>query len=165
LNAAISKFYQWYTNIQIILDWYHLVKKCKEQLSMAMKGREIRNATLEKLLPLLWHGLTEKAIAYLKKIDKSEIKNNKRMVLLIGYLKHNKPYIPNYELRKRLGLRNSSNVGEKMNDILVSNRQKDKGMSWSKGGSLTLATVTALKVNNEYRKWFQEKQLDFKLAA
>ncbi|RZB31096.1 MAG: hypothetical protein AEth_00779, partial [Candidatus Argoarchaeum ethanivorans] len=64
-------------------------------------------------------------------IDPSNIKAEFRIVKLIEYLKRNKPRIPNYELRKRLGLRNSSNIGEKMNDLLVSNRQKDNGMSWA----------------------------------
>jgi len=65
LNATILKCFKWYMNIGIILDWYHLKKKCQEQLSMALKGKEIRNAVLEDLLPHLWHGLTDKAIALL----------------------------------------------------------------------------------------------------
>ena len=52
-----------------------------------------------------------------------------------------------------------------MNDLIVSNRQKHNGMSWSKSGSVALATVTALKRNNESDKWFREKKLNFKLAA
>jgi len=35
LNDAIFKRFSWYKNIGIILDWYHLEKKCKEQLSIA----------------------------------------------------------------------------------------------------------------------------------
>jgi len=65
LNEAIFKSFTWYKNIGIILDWYHLEKKCKEQLSLALKGRFIRNNILEKLKPLLWYGLTDKAAAYL----------------------------------------------------------------------------------------------------
>jgi hypothetical protein len=38
-------------------------------------------------------------------------------------------------------------------------------MSWSQSGSIALASVTALKQNQEYKKWFQEGQLEFKLAA
>ena len=33
----------WWRPFQIVLDWYHLSKKCGERLSMAMKGRELRN--------------------------------------------------------------------------------------------------------------------------
>ena len=52
-----------------------------------------------------------------------------------------------------------------MNDLVVAERQKHNGMSWSKEGSVALASITALKRNNESRKWFEEKELDFRLVA
>lgn len=165
LNKTITNSFRWYKNLGIILDWYHLEKKCKEQLSMALKGREIRNQVLEQLMPILWHGMTDKGIVLLKKIDSTLIKNESKRDKLIEYLKRNKPYIPCYAIRKELGLRNSSNIGEKMNDLVVSNRQKHNGMSWSKDGSVALASITALKRNYESKKWFQKRELSFKLAA
>lgn len=165
LNEAIIKCFSWLKNIGIILDWYHLVKKCKEQLSMAMKGRKVRNKTLGKLLPLLWQGLTDKAITLLEDIEDIQVKDKTKIIKLVDYLHRNKTYIPCYAMRKQLGLRNSSNIGEKMNDLLVSSRQKHNGMSWSKQGSVALASVTALKRNNEAKKWFEEEELEFKLVA
>ncbi|MDR2856011.1 MAG: hypothetical protein LBV40_07690, partial [Methanomicrobiales archaeon] len=41
LNSMIHNMFRG-LNIKIILDWYHLEKKCLEQLSMALKGRKIR---------------------------------------------------------------------------------------------------------------------------
>jgi hypothetical protein len=64
-----------------------------------------------------------------------------------------------------LGLCNSSAAGEKANDLIVSERQKHNGMSWTRKGTVALATITALAQNNEYRKWLEEKDIDFKLAA
>ncbi len=165
LNAAILKYFGWYKNMQIILDWFHLCKKFKEELSMAMKGRALRNSALEDIMPLLWHGLTNKAISYLENIPDSEIKNAKRIQKLIDYLGRNKSCIPNYDMRKRLGLRISSNIGEKMNDLIVSNRQKKNGMCWAKHGSLNLATITTLKINDEYQNWFKNRDVGFRLAA
>lgn len=165
LNKTILICFNWFKNIGIILDWYHLEKKCKEQLSMAMKGRAVRNQLLEQLMPLLWHGLTDKAIALIKKTDSDQIKNEVVMEKIIEYLHRNKPYIPCYAIRKQLGLRNSSNIGEKMNDLIVSGRQKHNGMSWSKPGSVALASVTALKRNKEHKRWFENGDLEFKLAA
>ena len=46
-----------------------------------------------------------------------------------------------YVVRAKLGLRNSSNPIEKENDILVAQRQKHNGMSWSKNGSGSLASI------------------------
>lgn len=165
LNEAILKCFFWYANIGIILDWYHLQKKCKEQLSMALKGKKIRNGILEILKPLLWHGLTDDAIVLLRNIGEDDIKNPEEMTKMIAYLERNRNYIPCYALRKELGLRNGSSVGEKMNDLIVANRQKHNGMAWSKNGSVALATVTTLKRNNEFAKWSEENDLKLSLAA
>lgn len=67
-------------------------------------------------------------------------------------------------MRKYLGLRNSSNLGEKSNDLLVSARQKHNGMSWSKMGSAALAAITALVYNKEYLTWFRTGELNFRLV-
>ncbi len=165
LNKTICSCFKWYPNCGIILDWFHLVKKCKEQLSLALKGRLIRNEILTGLMPLLWHGLTAQGIERLKQIEAEKIKNNEILAKLIAYLERNNEMIPCYALRKRLGLRNSSAIGEKMNDLIVSSRQKHNGMSWSRNGSLTLATLTAAKLNGEDHTWLREKKLSFKLAA
>ena len=119
LNQAILKALSWYRNIGVILDWYHLRKKCKEKLSLAMRGRVFRNEVLEHLMPLLWNGLTDKAIDLLNETDTSLIKDQARITELISYLERNKAYIPCYEIRKKLGLKNSSAIGEKMNDLVV----------------------------------------------
>jgi len=165
LNAIIFKCFSWYANIGIILDWYHLVKKCKELLSMGMKGRDLRNGVLDMLLPLLWQGLTDRAIALIGDIDSADIKNRSAIEKLKKYLRRNAPYIPCYAIRKELGLRNSSNIGEKANDLVVSDRQKHNGMSWSKAGSVALASLSALKRNNEYMKWFKKRVIEMKFAA
>jgi hypothetical protein len=165
LQAAIINAFSWFGNIGIILDWYHLEDKCKRELSLAMKGREIRNDVLSRLRYLLWYGMVDKAIEYLKNLNESLIKNKDAVEHLINYIERNRSYIPSYDIRKKLGLRNSSNRGEKSNDLLVSERQKHNGMSWSEGGSVALATVSSLKINKEYKKWFQEGDIEFKLAA
>ncbi len=65
--------------------------------------------------------------------------------LLIESIERHRPYLPCYEVRKRLRLRNSSQLLEKMNDLLVSGWQKYHGMSWSPGGSSALAALEAIK--------------------
>jgi hypothetical protein len=165
LNDTIRNYFKWYPHWGIILDWYHLVKKCKELLSLALRGRLIRNEILAGLMPLLWHGLTDRAIELLKQIEPEKIKNDEKLAKLVAYLERNNEMIPCYALRKNLGLCNSSAIGEKMNDLIVSARQKHNGMSWSKNGSLALATLTAAKLNGESQVWLEKKDLPFKLAA
>ena len=58
-----------------------------------------------------------------------------------------------------LGLRNSSNDVEKENDLIVAQRQKHNGMSWSTTGSGALAQITALSINGELGDWLRENYL------
>lgn len=165
LQEAIGRCFSWYANVAIILDWYHLKEKCKLQLSLAMTERTVRNEALKQLLPFLWYGCVEEALAYLKRLKPEEVKNPDAVERLVNYVKRNRPYIPCYAVRKELGLRNSSQLGEKMNDLVVSTRQKHNGMSWSVSGSTGLAALTALGRNHEHARWFNEGEVDFKLAA
>jgi hypothetical protein len=165
LYTTILSAFAWLTSFQIVLDWFHLDKRCKEQLSLALKGREMRNALLEELLPCLWNGCVDRAIALLQSVEPAKVKNPKALADLIGYLERNRPYLPCYSVRKHLGLRNSSNQGEKANDLVVSDRQKHNGMSWSKPGSVALAAITALVRNQEYKRWFHTGTLSFAFSA
>lgn len=45
-----------YRPYRIILDWYHLEKKCREYLSSALKGKDVRNQVSEAVLRHLWAG-------------------------------------------------------------------------------------------------------------
>jgi len=163
IKNAIRDIFGW-RPYRIILDWYHLRKKCKERLSMAMKGREIRNEVLKELLSLLWLGKVDVAVEFLRSLEPTKIKNKEHIEKLIAYFDRNWNYIPCYALRKKLGLRVSSNRGEKANDLVVAKRQKHNGMSWSKPGSSGLANITALFLNKESENWLTRRMLDFKLV-
>lgn len=154
-----------YRPYMVILDWYHLEKKCREYLSSALKGKDIRNQVSEKLLKYLWAGNTEYATDYLLHLGDDIVRNREWVKKLIQYLDKNYSYIPCYALRKELGLRNSSNPVEKANDVTVAQRQKHNGMSWSKHGSCALSRIKAVYLNGEADTWFREKRLDFQLST
>ena len=164
IKNGIKDIFGW-RPYRIILDWYHLRKKCKERLSMAMKGREVRNMVLKKLISLLWLGKVDAAIEYLRSLDVNMVRNNNEIELLIGYFEINRNNIPCYALRKKLGLRVSSNRGEKANDLVVAQRQKHNGMSWSKSGSSGLANIRALFLNKENENWTTGRELEFKMIS
>ena len=67
---------------------------------MAMKGRELRNNALKKMLLLLWRGNVDGAIEYLRGLDPSTVKNPEQIKKLIDYLLRNRDFIPCYILRK-----------------------------------------------------------------
>lgn len=165
LHAALVKVLGCWRSWQVILDGYHLEKRCRENLSLALKGRLIRNQVLEHLLALLWDGRVGSALEYLAGLASEQIKNAAELAELIGYLERQRPHIPCYSVRKQLGLCNSSNRGEKENDLVVATRQKHHGMSWSPPGSIALAALATAARNQEVDRWFRTGQIDFKLAA
>jgi hypothetical protein len=150
----------------IILDWLHLEKKCNEYLCMAVKGKkEEKDKIKQRLAATLWTGRMDKVTNFLDNIKKANIKNDKMLDELRGYLDRKSPYLTCYALRHQLGLRTSSNRVEKANDIVVATRQKHNGMSWSKDGSGALAIITAAKANGELDNWIATGRINFKLAA
>lgn len=150
----------------VILDWYHLKKKCKELISSSVKGnKEEKQAIIRDLLRMLWVGNADEAIAYLNNLDRKIIKSDRWLEELTGYLERKRPQIVCYALRDALGLRNSSNRVEKANDMLVAQRQKHNGMSWSREGSGALAAINMLLVNNETEQWLYTHTLSFSLPA
>ncbi len=139
----------------IILDWYHLKKRCQEYLSMSVKGKEKRNGILHKLLRILWAGNVDEAISYLRSLSVDVLRPVNRIHDLCQYIDKHRKHIPPYALRAELGLRNSSNRVEKANDLVVAQRQKHNGMSWSTTGSGALAQITALIVNDNLHLWLK----------
>jgi hypothetical protein len=95
-------------NWQLILDWYHLEKKCRENLSLALKGRAIVKEVLEELMALLWDGRASSALTYMAQLKPSQIKSATELERVMDYLERQRPHIPCYTVRQKLGLCNSS---------------------------------------------------------
>lgn len=165
LQDAILSFFSWHPHVTLLLDWFHVVKKFKEDLSLACKGREIRNRHLKQLLRRVWFGLTDDARAYLETIPATDIKNDKAIIRLIGYLERNRKSMPCYAMRAKLNLPNSSNPVERSNHLVTAKRQKHNGMSWSANGSYALTSLNALTVNNVAQQWLQNRSFDLTWAA
>jgi len=164
LRSAIQDAFS-FLPFKIILDWFHLEKKCKDLLSMAISGKEAKKQILTALLAQLWLGKVDQAMKLLQEVSQESIKNQKDLDNLINYLHRNSNCIPCYALRHKLELRISSNPVEKANDLLVSSRQKHNGMSWSPDGSTSLATVTSVRHNSEDSYWLLHHDIRFQFDA
>jgi hypothetical protein len=163
INNTILKMLP-FLNFKIILDWYHLEKKFYEQLGMALKGAKIKNEFMkDKLMPCLWYGNVDGAIKTLQNIDSKIVRNQDVLLYLIEYLERVRGYIPCYAMRKQLGLRNSSGIGEKCNDIIVAKRQKHNGMSWSNSGSISFGAVAATTYNGQINSWIHHQDINLEL--
>ncbi len=162
LQNAIIDFFSWHPAVSLVLDWFHLVKKFKEELSLACRGRKLRNQHLSELLRLLWFGLLDEAQYYLLSIPASDLKDIDPIERLINYLERNRKWIPCYALRRQLGLPNSSNPVERANNLVTANRQKRNGMSWSEAGTHALTALSAVVLNGDTRKWVMERVIPLK---
>ena len=158
IKSHIESVFQFHP-YTVILDWFHLKKRCQEWLSMSIRGKDRRNEVLEKLLRLLWVGDVPAATAFLSSLDAADLKNQKWRDSLIEYFGKKGSAITCYALRARLGLRNSSNPVEKANDLIVAQRQKHNGMAWSSYGSGSLAALQMIYLNHQSDLWFHKKEL------
>ena len=161
-DCLINRF-SWH-NSKLLLDWYHLQKKIHSQLFKALYKSNERDKILNTLELYAWYGLVQEATKFIDRIKPENIKKQEELDILKGYFERNQDIIPNYEMRHRLGLRNSSNRGEKQNDLLFAQRQKHNGMAWSKDGSWHLAQLTSIKRNGEKEFWFKNQELQFRFA-
>ena len=126
----------------MILCWWHLRKRCYEQMSSAGGPKDLRRAFEKELLGQLWEGKVNAAIELLKGALEW-VRNPAAVKELIAYLEKRQAYIPNYQQRQRAGLWIASTRVEKYNDWAVSARCKNRGMSWSPHGVLALAALEA----------------------
>ena len=122
------------------LDWYHVAAKVHQLRSQSAPNKAVKEATTQALLEALWHGQAAQAGAVLQAVVP---KNAAKQGELLGYLEKNEAYLIDYEKRQQAGKIIGSGRMEKQNDVVVAQRQKRQGMSWSKQGSLSLAMVTA----------------------
>ncbi len=156
LQQTIVAFLAWHPRVWLVLDWYHLVKKFKEDLSRACRGRTLRNQHLHPLVRFLWYGMVTEAGQYLDTIPAEDLKDPPSIERLKKSLARNAGSIPCYALRSRLGLPNGSSPVESANNQVTARRQKRNGMSWSKAGSHALTALSVLVCNRCQAIWVRE---------
>ena len=142
----------------MIVCWWHLRKRCYEQLSSAGGPKERRRAFEKELLGQLWEGRVDAAIELLKGALEW-VGNPAAVEKLIAYLEKRRAYIPDYQQRQRAGFWIASTRVEKYNDWAVSARCKHQGMSWSPQGVLALAALEAARRNGELDAWRRDRVL------
>ena len=130
--------------VRVILDWYHLAKRVRENLSMIACGKEQREEWEEHLLPLLWNGQVDAARAFVAELS---ARRELAKAALLGYLDKHASEIIDYGRRQDAGKPIGSGRMEKAVDQVIGQRQKNRGMSWTKEGSRALAMLTVAKLN------------------
>jgi hypothetical protein len=156
IRSTLKRF-----SVKLILDWHHVVKKLNERLSMAISTKEQRMDLVKELKWYLWRGRAVDAVRSLRALPAEKVRNKTVLNELIAWIECRMDTIPNYEMRRMLGLRNSSNLVEGVNAAVVAHRQKKNGMSWSPEGSCALAAIAAVVRNGELDGWASARKLRF----
>jgi hypothetical protein len=159
LGDGASWIRTWFESLGIdpkamIVCWWHLRKRCYENLSAAGGPKDRRQELSQSLRDRLWAGKVDEAILLLR-AALEWVRNPKALEDLIGYLEKRRAYIPDDGERRRVGRWIASTRVEKFNDWAVSERCKHRGMSWSSEGVLALAVLEAARRNNELDAWRQ----------
>jgi len=147
----------WYEGLGIasrgmVVCWWHLRKRCYEQMSLAGGPKDRRRALERGVLGRLWEGDVIAAVGLLRGALEW-VRTPKAVEDLIGYLEKRHEFIPDYGERRRSGLWIASTRVEKLNDWAVSGRCKGRGMSWSSPGVLALAALEAARRDGELDDW------------
>jgi hypothetical protein len=92
LQDTLVAFFAWHPRVWLVLDWYHVVKKFKEDLSRGCCAREVRNRHLVTLVRLLWYGMVTEARRYLDTIPTADVKDPASLERLRKYLERNRAF-------------------------------------------------------------------------
>ena len=179
-------FYCWH--YVIYLDFHHAKKKVYELISLAIKSERVedpsddpgeyhrgpnkgkpkpkKKTSLSRLygkvvVSALFAGNWKEAILYLRDINPDDVVKPDALNDLIKYIWRKRHYITCYCIRKKCGLRNSSNGSEGLNNQNVSRRQKSDQKNWCDHGSYAVASLTNCFKNRENTRWFRERKFSF----
>lgn len=134
--------------VSLILDWYHLRKKCYELMSMIARNKAEKETHIQIILAHLWQGQTNDALAYLQ--TKVMVRNQTKFEELLTYLQKHILEIINYEKRQLAGKTIGSGRMEKGVDQTIGHRQKRKGLSWRDLGSQALGLLKIVELNQQW---------------
>jgi hypothetical protein len=140
---------------EVILDWFHLVKKVKDRISRMGGSRSAKKALRQGVVGALWRGDGDAALEQLEQY-RATAKHPKALNELQEYLQARRELLPHYQERRRQQQYIGSGHVEKLNDRLVARRQKHHGMHWNLVTSEALARLKALQLNHEWNAYWAE---------
>jgi hypothetical protein len=162
VNDGARWIRDWFNGLKVkgksmVLCWYHLAKRCLQDLGMAC-GRKRAEEIGKEVLGHLWEARFDEALAVLA-CHRTEMRNRPALDQIVEYIRNRQPYLPNYKTRREAGLWIASNRVEKLNDWTVSQRCKHRGMDWTRDGVLSLAVLESARRNGELSEWRRTRSL------
>jgi hypothetical protein len=149
---------------ELILDWFHLVKKVRDLLSRTGGSREAKRAAQQGIIAALWDGKLDRALERLEEY-RALAKHPKHVTDLRSYLEGRSEALPHYRQRRQAQQYIGSGQAEKTNDLVVARRQKNRGMHWRPETSEALARLKVLQLNEDWDAYWHEGLLPSLVAG
>jgi hypothetical protein len=143
---------------QLILDWYHLHRKCRTYCRRLAVDPIAQTELLRRVSRRLWQGKVTSALWLLERY-RSKSQDTETLDSFIAYLQSRRAWIPNYRQRRMDRRFIGSGHVEKANDLLVAKRQKIPGMQWSLPTSDALAALRTLSLNAGWDRYWELGQV------
>ncbi len=140
---------------EVILDWFHLVKKVNDRISRMGGSPSAKKTLRQAVLGALWRGDVDGALQRLEHY-RATAKNQEALEELQDYLRARREWLPHYQERRKQQQYIGSGHVEKLNDRLVARRQKNHGMHWNLTTSEALARLKVLQLNHEWDPYWAE---------
>jgi hypothetical protein len=153
--SVISSLAPHCSQIESILDWFHIDKKFQTVKSALGDAFE---DSLERAKWKLWHGKVDEALTKLELLKSNVTDEKKRSKLngLYKYIKNNKERVVNYEQRKKANKTFTSQVVESHIESVINARHKRSSgkMQWTRVGAHNVLQIRAIITNKEWdNRW------------
>jgi Uncharacterised protein family (UPF0236) len=148
----------------LLLDWYHLAHRCRQISTQVCRDKPTRLRFVRATTARLWRGDVDGALAIAQE-HRALAKHVGPLDQWIHYLDTRRPIIPCYRERHQQRQYIGSGHAEKANDLLVARRQKHQGMHWSEETSVALMRLRTLRLNEEWDRYWQQRQTPSLLVA
>lgn len=149
--------------LEVILDWFHLAKRCREWTSMIGKDRASRRTLYKEVRNRLWKGEVAEAMRILEAY-RPQARNEEKLDDLKAYIESREASLVNYQERRVKREYIGSGGVEKANDQIVARRMKRKGMHWSEEMADSLAALKTLWLNEGWDLYWGRREV-LRLAA
>jgi hypothetical protein len=138
-----------------ILDRSHLWRKIRDAVRAVQPGKRTtrrawRKEQYEVLLPLLWQGEREAALAHLEHLRSTTVEVPPALEEAIRYLQSQAEWMGCYQRWQEQGYPVGSGLVERAVALVINVRMKKRGMRWKRENA---TAVVALRVQHINAAW------------
>jgi hypothetical protein len=138
-----------------ILDWPHLWRKIRDAVRSLQPGKRAARRTWRKeqyeiLLPLLWEGQHEQALAHLRSLRPSQGDVSAAFENAIQYLETQRDWMGDYHAWEEQGYPVGSGLVERAVAVVINARMKKRGMRWKRNNATSVVALRVQRINAEW---------------